>query len=47
MTQLADNTLIALLNAAPDATLVIDEAGLILLVNSQAELLFALYVNLE
>ena len=40
MTQLADSTLVALLNAAPDAMLVIDEAGLIVLVNTQAEQLF-------
>ena len=40
MTQLADSTLIALLNGAPDALLVIDEAGLIALVNAQAEQLF-------
>ena len=40
MTQLDDSTLVALLNAAPDAMLVIDEAGLIVLVNTQAEQLF-------
>ena len=40
MTQLADSTMIALLNGAPDAMLVIDEAGLIVLVNTQAKQLF-------
>jgi PAS domain S-box-containing protein len=40
VTQLDDSTLVALLNAAPDAMLVIDEAGLIVLVNTQAEQLF-------
>jgi PAS domain-containing protein len=36
VTQRADSTLIALLHAAPDAMLVIDEAGLIVLANAQA-----------
>ncbi|MGD0593184.1 MAG: response regulator [Acidimicrobiales bacterium] len=40
MTQLADSTLIGLLDAAPDAIIAIDEAGLIVLVNAQAERLF-------
>jgi PAS domain S-box-containing protein len=40
VTQLADTTLIALLDGAPDAMLVIDEAGLIVLVNTQARQLF-------
>jgi hypothetical protein len=40
VTELADTTMIALLNAAPDAMLVIDEAGLIVVVNSQATQLF-------
>jgi PAS domain S-box-containing protein len=40
VTQLADRTMIALLNGAPDAMLVIDEAGFIVLVNTQARKLF-------
>jgi PAS domain S-box-containing protein len=40
VTQLADSTLIGLLDSAPDAMLVIDEAGLIVLVNAQSERLF-------
>jgi PAS domain S-box-containing protein len=40
VTQLADSTLIGLLDAAPDAIIAIDEAGLIVLVNAQAERLF-------
>ena len=40
MTRLSDSTLICLLDAAPDAMLAIDEAGLIVLVNAQAERLF-------
>jgi PAS domain S-box-containing protein len=40
MSQLADSTLAGLLDAAPDAMLAIDEAGLIVLVNAQAERLF-------
>jgi PAS domain S-box-containing protein len=40
VSQLADSTLIALLNAAPDATLVIDETGLVVLANAQASQLF-------
>ena len=40
VTQLADSTMIALLDAAPDAMLVIDEVGLIVLVNAQAQQLF-------
>ena len=40
MTPLADGTLVDLLDAAPDAMLSIDEAGLIVLVNAQAERLF-------
>jgi PAS domain S-box-containing protein len=39
-TQLTESTLIALLDAGPDAMLVIDEAGLIVLVNVQARKLF-------
>jgi PAS domain S-box-containing protein len=37
---LADSTLVGLLDAAPDAMLAVDEAGLIVLVNVQAEHLF-------
>lgn len=40
MTKLADSTLVGLLDAAPDAMLAVDEAGLIVLVNVQAEKLF-------
>ncbi len=40
MTPLAEGTLVDLLDAAPDAMLAIDEAGLIVLVNAQAERLF-------
>ena len=40
MTQLADSTLVGLLDAAPDALLAVDEAGLIVLLNMQAERLF-------
>jgi PAS domain S-box-containing protein len=40
VTRLSDSTLICLLDAAPDAMLAIDEAGLIVLVNAQAERLF-------
>ncbi len=40
MTQLADSTLVGLLDAAPDAMLAIDEAGLVVMVNAQAERLF-------
>ena len=40
MTQLADSTLVGLLDAAPDAMLAIDESGLLVLVNAQAERLF-------
>jgi PAS domain S-box-containing protein len=40
VTQLADNTMIGLLNGAPDAMLVIDEDGLIVLVNTRARQLF-------
>ena len=39
-TQLTESTLISLLNAGPDAMLVIDEAGLIVLANVQARALF-------
>jgi PAS domain S-box-containing protein len=39
-TQLTESTLIALLDAGPDAMLVIDEAGFIVLVNVQARKLF-------
>jgi PAS domain S-box-containing protein len=39
-TELTESTLIALLDAGPDAMLVIDEAGLIVLVNAQARKLF-------
>jgi len=39
-TELTESTLIALLNAGPDAMLVIDEAGLIVLANVQAGKLF-------
>jgi PAS domain S-box-containing protein len=37
---LADNTLLDLLDAAPDALLAFDEAGLIVMVNAQAQRLF-------
>ncbi len=37
MTQLSDSTLVGLLDAAPDAMLAVDEAGLIVLVTAQAE----------
>jgi PAS domain S-box-containing protein len=40
VTQLADSTLVGLLDAAPDAMLAIDESGLLVLVNAQAERLF-------
>jgi hypothetical protein len=40
MTQLADSTLLGLLDAVPDAMLAVNEAGLIVLVNAQAERLF-------
>ncbi|MGD0082400.1 MAG: PAS domain S-box protein, partial [Acidimicrobiales bacterium] len=40
MTPLADSTLVGLLDAAPDAMLAVDEAGLIVLANAQAERLF-------
>ena len=40
MTPLAEGTLVGLLDAAPDAILTIDEGGLIVLVNAQAERLF-------
>jgi PAS domain S-box-containing protein len=40
VTRLADSTMSALLNGAPDAMLVIDEDGLIVLVNTQATQLF-------
>jgi PAS domain S-box-containing protein len=40
VTPLAEGTLVNLLDAAPDAMLAIDEAGLIVLVNAQAERLF-------
>ena len=40
MTKLADSTLVGLLDAAPDAMLAIDESGLLVLVNAQAERLF-------
>jgi PAS domain S-box-containing protein len=40
VTQLADSTLVGLLDAAPDAMLAIDEDGRIVLVNAQAERLF-------
>jgi len=40
VTPLAEGTLVDLLDAAPDAMLAIDEAGLIVLVNAQAERLF-------
>ena len=40
MTPLAEGTLVDLLDAAPDAMLAIDEAGLIVPVNAQAERLF-------
>ena len=40
VTQLTDSTMIALLNGAPDAMLVIDEAGLLVLVNTRATQLF-------
>ena len=40
MTQLADATLLELLDAAPIAMLAIDEAGLVVLVNMEAERLF-------
>jgi PAS domain S-box-containing protein len=40
VTELADSTLISLLDAAPDAMLTINEAGRIVLVNAQAERLF-------
>jgi PAS domain S-box-containing protein len=40
VSQLADGTLIALLNGAPDAMVVINEAGLVVLVNAQATHLF-------
>src|SRR5665213_2102169 len=40
MTRLADSTLLGLLDAVPDAMLAVNEAGLIVLVNAQAERLF-------
>jgi PAS domain S-box-containing protein len=40
MTRLADSTLLGLLDALPDAMLAVNEAGLIVLVNAQAERLF-------
>jgi PAS domain S-box-containing protein len=40
VTKLADSTLVGLLDAAPDAMLAIDESGLLVLVNAQAERLF-------
>src|SRR5665213_2578089 len=40
VTQLADSTLLGLLDAVPDAMLAVNEAGLIVLVNAQAERLF-------
>jgi PAS domain S-box-containing protein len=40
VTQLADSTLVKLLDAAPEAMLAVDEAGLIVLVNGRAEELF-------
>ena len=40
MTRLADSTLLDLLDAVPDAMLAVNEAGLIVLVNAQAERLF-------
>jgi Amt family ammonium transporter len=40
VTPLAEGTLVDLLDAAPDAMLAIDEAGLIVMVNAQAERLF-------
>jgi PAS domain S-box-containing protein len=40
MTRLADSTLLGLLDAMPDAMLAVNEAGLIVLVNAQAERLF-------
>ncbi len=46
MTQLADSTLVGLLDAAPDAMLAVDEAGLIVHVNVQAEQLFG-YVRTD
>ena len=40
MTRLADSTLLGLLDAVPDAMLAVNEAGLTVLVNAQAERLF-------